>query len=72
MNLGTISPYFFEDRLIISLSKEWMKLFNGIPKFKVLLDSKNQLVLQGPTVKKSSSEKKSLSDNKETEVQHNG
>lgn len=68
MNLGTISPYFFEDKLIISLSKEWINLFNEIPKFKVFLDGKNQLILQSPTIQKSSLRKNSLSEHKKVEM----
>ena len=68
MNLGTISPYFFEDKLIISLSREWMKLFNEMPKFKVFLDRKNQLVLQSSAIQKNSLSENSLSEHKKVEM----
>lgn len=68
MNLGEITPYFFEGKLIISLSKEWMGLFKGIPKFKITLDKKNRLVIKGPEIKRKLSRKNSLSEHKKTEV----
>lgn len=68
--IGEVSPLFFEDKLIISLSKEWIKLFHEIPKFKILIDNKNRLILQGPTIKtnKKSLKKNSLSEHKILEV----
>ena len=68
MILEEISPYFFEDKMIISLSREWMRLFKETPKFKVILDKKNRLVLQGPVVQQSSLRKNSLSEHKKVEV----
>lgn len=67
MNLGEITPHFFEDKLIISLSKEWINLFNEIPKFKITLDKKNRLVLQGPIIQKLL-KNNSLSEHKKMEV----
>lgn len=46
MNLGEITPYFFEGKLIISLSKEWIESFGNIPKFEVKIDKNKKLVLQ--------------------------
>jgi hypothetical protein len=40
-----IKPYFFQDSLVISLTKEWINHFNGIPEFEVFLDNKKQIHL---------------------------
>ena len=68
--IGAITPYFFEDKLIISLSKEWIELFQDIPKFNVIIDAKNRLVLQGPTIQihKRLLKKNSLSEHKILEI----
>ena len=68
--IGVITPYFFEDKLIISLSKEWVELFQEIPKFNIIIDNRNRLVLQGPTIQthKKSSNKNSLSEHKILEI----
>jgi hypothetical protein len=44
--LGEISPYFFEDKLLISLSKDWVSYFGKIPEFEVILDKTGHLVLR--------------------------
>ena len=68
MILGEISPYFFENKLIISLSKDWVGLFKEKPKFKVTLDKKNRLVLQSQEIQQSSVRKNSLSEHKKVEM----
>jgi hypothetical protein len=44
--IGEISPYFFEDNLIIPLSKDWIKLFQKIPEFEIVLEKTGKLVLR--------------------------
>ena len=43
--ISHITSYLFENQLIISLSKDWMKTFGGLPQFDVFIDSKNKLVI---------------------------
>ncbi len=43
--LGTISPLIFQDSLIISLTKDWMSLFNCIPEFEGKIDKDGKLHL---------------------------
>ncbi len=52
MILGEISPYFFENKLIISLSKEWIEYFGKIPDFEVILEKNGRLLLRSKTVSK--------------------
>lgn len=65
--LESVIPHFFEDRLIISLSKEWVDIFGKIPEFKVFIDSKNRLTLQSKEIQKTVSEN-SLSEHKKVEI----
>ena len=44
-NLGTITPILFENNLIISLSKEWISKFSGIPKFSVKINEAGRLCI---------------------------
>lgn len=39
--LDEVSPYLFGDHLILSLDKDWIKVFNGIPKFSVQIDNES-------------------------------
>ncbi len=41
-----ITPYLFENSLIISLSKDWISQFNKIPQFTIRINSKNKLVIE--------------------------
>jgi len=50
-----ITPYLFEDNLILSLSHDWIKVFKKIPDFEVIIDNTNRLVIR-------SKEKLSMSD----------
>ena len=43
--ISHITSYLFENQLIISLSKDWMKTFGGLPQFDVFIDEKNRLHL---------------------------
>jgi len=63
-----ITPYFFEDNLIISMSKDWIGVFRKIPEFEVRIDSKGRLVLIGPTIPSKTVPKNSLSEQKNLEV----
>ncbi len=42
--LGIISPHIFEDKLILSFSKNWMNQFGKVPEFDIFMD-KNKLHL---------------------------
>ena len=44
--LGEVSPFPFEDFLLISLDNKWSKIFGEIPKFEVLIDGKGKLNLK--------------------------
>jgi len=46
-----VKPYLFEDKLLISLSSEWINLFSGIPKFTVRIVN-NQLILSSQFMKR--------------------
>lgn len=60
-----ITPYLFEEYLIIPLHKKWIDVFQKIPEFEVKIDSNNRLVLQGPQIKRDFiSTKNSLSEHK--------
>lgn len=48
--LQKISPILFEDKLLISFSKEWLKIFGKIPDFDVIIDKDNRLHLVGPKI----------------------
>ena len=41
-----VTPHLFENNLIISLSKDWITLFDKIPQFIVKVNSKNKLVIE--------------------------
>jgi len=43
--LTSVSPYVFENFLIISLDLEWLKLFKKIPTFDVIIDHDGKLHL---------------------------
>lgn len=45
INLGTITPLFFEEGLIIALAKEWIDQFSSIPRFNVNIDKKGRLCI---------------------------
>ena len=50
-----ITPFVFEDNLIISLSKEWLSIFDQIPKFDVEIKN-NKLVLSSQIISRENSE----------------
>ena len=41
--IGTIAPFFFEDKLLIALSKDWVDVFKKLPSFEVTIDNRNRL-----------------------------
>jgi len=49
-HIAEITPYLFNDKLIIALSNQWLDYFKRIPRFKALLDEKGNLILFAPFV----------------------
>jgi len=45
VELGIISPLLFSDFLILSLTKNWLEKFSGIPEFNVSIDKKGHLCI---------------------------
>ena len=43
--LTSITPYLFEEYLLIALHPDWMKLFQGIPTFVVTIGDDHKLHL---------------------------
>lgn len=43
--ISSISPYFFEGFLIISLDPAWTKYFGAMPTFDVFIDKKKRLLI---------------------------
>ncbi len=41
-----ITPHLFENHLIISLSKDWIRQYDKIPQFTVKINSKNKLIIE--------------------------
>lgn len=41
--LGIVSPYIFEDELILSFSKNWISCFGGIPHFSISISKNGKL-----------------------------
>ena len=41
----TITPYLFEGYLIVALHQDWIKLFNKIPTFQVIIGDDHKLHL---------------------------
>jgi len=41
--LTSVSPYVFENFLIISLDLEWLKLYKTIPTFEIFIDEEGKL-----------------------------
>ena len=41
--LTSVSPYVFENFLIISLELEWLKHFKNMPTFDVIIDNEKKL-----------------------------
>jgi len=44
-NIVHVSPYLFENYLLISLDKKWIEVCNGIPKFVVFIGDDKKLHL---------------------------
>jgi len=43
--LSDITSYLFEDHIIISLEKDWITVFKGLPEFEVFINKKKRLQL---------------------------
>jgi len=43
--IGVITPLLFENNLLITLSKDWINVFEQLPTFKVQVDSNKRLNL---------------------------
>ena len=59
--IGTIAPFFFEDRLLIALSKDWINVFEKLPNFEIKIDSSNRLNITSKDRIKKQKEKKRVS-----------
>jgi len=46
--VGFVVPHFFDEYLLIALSKNWIQACNGLPKFQILIDDEGRLCLVGP------------------------
>lgn len=44
-HIGIVTPLLFEDKLLISLSKDWINSFSGVPEFIVTIDNKRRLCI---------------------------
>ena len=44
--LSDVTSYLFEDHIIVSLSKDWITVFKGLPDFEVLIDNFGKLHLK--------------------------
>jgi len=45
INLGITAPLFFDNKLLIVFSKDWIEKFDGIPQFVISIDNKKRLCL---------------------------
>lgn len=43
--IGTVTPYMIDDYLVVSLSRNWVNIYQSIPTFDVFLDEKNRMHL---------------------------
>jgi len=43
--LTEVTPYLFEEHLILALSKKWIVSFKNLPSFEVMLDEQKRLHL---------------------------
>lgn len=56
--IGIVTPLLFEDNLLITLSKDWIGVFEKLPTFKVQVDSNKRLNLTSQDqIKKTKGEK---------------
>jgi len=51
--IGEVTSYLFGNNIILGLDQRWLNAFEGLPKFSVLLDNENRLVLKSQKVRKS-------------------
>jgi len=43
--LGKVQAYLFDEHVIVSLDKDWINLFGGLPVFRIIINEKNELCL---------------------------
>jgi len=48
--IGEITPYLFEDHLILSIQKEWINIWKTFPKFFVFVGKDSQLIIKSNTI----------------------
>lgn len=41
--IGGFDPFLFEDHLVISLDKNWIKVFGELPRFEAAIDDDDKL-----------------------------
>ncbi|KFM14397.1 hypothetical protein SCCGRSA3_00018 [Marine Group I thaumarchaeote SCGC RSA3] len=49
--LGSVQANLFNDFLIVSLDKEWINLFGGLPVFRIIIDDQGRLCLQSQVIR---------------------
>ncbi|MBT4325456.1 MAG: hypothetical protein HOD60_00910 [Candidatus Nitrosopelagicus sp.] len=42
---ASIKPFYFDDSILFSITKNWINQFNSMPEFDVFIDSKNKMHL---------------------------
>ena len=45
-----VTSTIFNDHIIISFEKDWLQIFDKLPKFSAIIDNKCRLVLIGPQI----------------------
>jgi len=45
-----VTPFLFNDHLVISFSKDWLQFFEKFPKFTAKIDNQSRLILVGPQI----------------------
>lgn len=53
-----VAPIIFNDYLVISLSKDWIRYFEKIPNFSVWIDNKGKLLIRSMSEIKFSNKRK--------------
>jgi hypothetical protein len=42
---ASIKPFYFDDSILFSITKNWINQFNNMPEFDAFIDSKNKMHL---------------------------
>jgi len=42
---ASIKPFYFDNSILIAITKNWINQFNSIPEFDAFIDSKNKMHL---------------------------